>query len=273
MDEVRIKDKLFIFLAGLHRSGTSLLHNILRNHPEISGFINTGVPKDEGQHLQTVYEPALKFGGPGKFAFDKRSYMDETHNLATPENAKLLFNQWSKYWDLNCDYLIEKSPPNIIRARFLQKLFSNSCFVVIFRHPVAVSYATQKFSKTSIKSLLDHTLLVYERFLSDMKYINNVIVLRYEELVCNPQNEIDEIYNFLGIQSFPISHNVDKDINSRYFEAWNKDGRNIITRLIRKFPPSFELRANNIGYSLTRLEELHKVSWLGANKKVFQSDH
>ncbi len=89
--------KNIIFLAGLHRSGTSLLHRIICGHPEISGFLGTDVPEDEGQHLQTVYEPGSSFGGPGKFAFDTRSHMDESHPLATPESAKTIFASSEKY--------------------------------------------------------------------------------------------------------------------------------------------------------------------------------
>lgn len=149
-----MEDKIFIFIAGLHRSGTSLLHDIMKTHPSVSGFSETGVPKDEGQHLQSVYQTAMAFGGPGKFVFDPRAYMNESHPLATHENAKVIFEQWRQYFDLSYRYLIEKSPPNIIRTRFLQKLFPRSKFIVILRHPLAVSYATKKWSRTSIASLL-----------------------------------------------------------------------------------------------------------------------
>src|ERR1700691_2539156 len=73
----------FVFLGGLHRSGTTLLFRMLREHPEISGFENNKVkeewlaPEDEGQFLQTVYPPAVFFGGPGKFAFAPEAHMTE----------------------------------------------------------------------------------------------------------------------------------------------------------------------------------------------------
>ena len=153
-----------IFLGGLHRSGTTLLHEILKAHPEISGFFNTGATQDEGMLLQTVYPTARKFGGPGRFGFAEAAFMDENHPLATAENSKKLFQEWSPYWDLEKPYLIEKSPPNLIRTRFLQKLFPNASFIILLRHPLAVSYATQKWSKTSIPSLIEHSLRCYERF-------------------------------------------------------------------------------------------------------------
>src|SRR4051812_31203825 len=52
-----------VFVGGLHRSGTSLVHRCLADHPRASGFRNTGVWEDEGQHLQTVYRPAGSHGG------------------------------------------------------------------------------------------------------------------------------------------------------------------------------------------------------------------
>ena len=34
-----------VFVCGLHRSGTSVVHRCLREHPEVSGFSDTGVPR------------------------------------------------------------------------------------------------------------------------------------------------------------------------------------------------------------------------------------
>ena len=35
--------------------------------------------------------------------------------------------------------LVEKSPPNIVRMRYLQALFPRASFVMILRHPVVVA--------------------------------------------------------------------------------------------------------------------------------------
>ena len=54
-----------------------------KDHPEISGFKNTGVPEDEGQHLQSVYQPAMVLGGPGLFGFKPASNLNETSPLVS----------------------------------------------------------------------------------------------------------------------------------------------------------------------------------------------
>ena len=265
--EVNMFTGTFIFLGGLHRSGTSLLHEILRGHPAISGFSGTGVPQDEGQLLQSVYEPARTYGGPGKFVFDSRSYMDETHPLATPENAQRLLDQWGRYLNLNSQFLIEKSPPNIIHTRFLQKLFPQSYFVIILRHPVAVALATRKWSKTNPLSLIEHSLRAMEIFLRDMPHLERVFVLRYEEFVREPQRYVDEIFEFIQLPTLAVTHQVRSDVNAGYFTRWIRERDGIGIPLFRDMPSMFEKRANVFGYSLDQLDELLPVAFLGPHRR------
>jgi len=112
----------FVFLAGLHRSGTTLLARLLAAHPEMSGFSGTGVPADEGQHLQSVYPAAKKYGGPGRFGFAPESHLTEGSPLVSEASARKLFEEWSAHWDLSRPLLLEKSPPNLLKTRFLQAL-------------------------------------------------------------------------------------------------------------------------------------------------------
>ncbi len=258
----------FIFIAGHHRSGTSLLHEIIRDHPLISGFLNTGVPEDEGQHLQTVFKPARKYGGPGKYIFKHGSHMTEEHNLATDVSAEKIMEQWGKYYDHSCEHYIEKSPPNLIRTRFLQKLFPNSKFIVILRHPLAVSYATQKWSKTSIRSLIKHTLLGYEIFMKDMGYLSNVYVLRYEDFVIRPQEEIDKIYNFLNLNSQKIQHVVKPDVNEKYFSMWEDCRKNSLRKLLFPINRDLENSANKFGYSIFNYRKLFPSPLLGEHNII-----
>lgn len=140
-------ERKHIFIAGLHRSGTTLLFELLREHPEISGFYfeHDGEKEHEGQYNQTVYPKDPDHGGAGYFAFDPDAHLDESSNLITTGNREQLFKEWSRYWDLTSQFLLEKSPPNIVRTRFLQSMFPQSHFIVILRHPIAASMATLKW--------------------------------------------------------------------------------------------------------------------------------
>ena len=245
-----MEGKKFLFVCGLHRSGTSILFKILRDHPQISGFEGTGVAEDEGQHLQTVYPPAKVFGGPGLFGFKPASFLDETSPLVTEENGRKLYEEWMRYWDAEAPILMEKSPPNLVRTRFLQALFPESWFVVILRHPLAVAYATRKWSKTRIKSLVEHWLLCHERFESDRERLRRLLVLKYEDFVVNPQEVLDRICAFIDAPAVPVGRDVRPDVNGKYFDEWARMRRGFVTRFeTRKIVRSFEARARRCGYS------------------------
>jgi len=218
-------DKQYIFIGGLHRSGTSLLHRILASHPDITGFHNTGVPEDEGQHLQSVFPAANKFGGPGKFCFDSGSVMNEDSQLIKQkeETKHLLLEQWEKWWDISKPIRIEKSPPNLIRSRFFQSLFGkeNTKFIFITRHPITVSLATQKWSKTSLNELIDHWCTGYRLMLSDLKHIHNWHLVRYEDLILTPDIVLQKLYDFLSLaNNTTTTEDIWIDGNKNYFEQW-----------------------------------------------------
>ena len=240
----------FIFICGLHRSGTSLLDKILKEQKNISGLKNTNAPKDEGQHIQTIYPIAKTFGGPGKFGFNKLAYLNEESNLITTKNRKTLFEEWSKYWDIENEFLLEKSPPNIIKSLFLQKMFPESYFIMIYRHPVATSLATKKWSKTSHKSLIEHWLTCHKQWSNDKQKLKKCLEFKYEELVENTPEILKKLSKFLNT---PISNNLEvvkKDINQKYFDMWSKNRKNIFYgRNIKKAEREFESEINSFGYS------------------------
>jgi Sulfotransferase family len=237
----------FVFIAGLHRSGTTFLARLLRNHDEISGFENTDVPKDEGQHLQNVYPPAKLLGGPGLFGFHKNAYLNESSELITTQNKEALFRQWSKYWDLTKPFLLEKSPPNILKTRFLQEVFPNSFFIFITRHPIAVSMATNAFTGRSIEldKQIDHWLICHEKFQDDLPYLRNVIMFKYEDFVENTQKYLDKISDFLKCRPIILSIKVKPNSNQKYIEKWNQLPQSERDMLINKY----EKRISKFGYS------------------------
>lgn len=274
-------DKAFVFIGGLHRSGTSLLHRCIRDHPQVSGFSETDSPRDEGQHLQDVYRPGASFGGPGVFGFDADSYLDESSRLANKQSAKKLFSQWAEYWDLSKPIMVEKSPPNLVRMRFLQALFPKSRFVVIVRHPIAVSYATQKWTeifkhlyrrasnpiwervlrglharlpdaRLPTWMLVRHWIVCHEKLRRDSKEIESLLVVRYEDLTEKPESTMEEVWKFLGVEDSDLSQEVRSGVNEKYFERWRqmRDGGLFRSLHSGYVLSAYEGKANSFGYSL-----------------------
>lgn len=146
--------------------------------------------------------------------------------------------------------------------RFLQRLFPRSRFVVLLRHPLAVGYATQKWTETPIRELLEHTLIAYEVALRDSAVLGGtspgcVHFVRYEDLASAPQREIDRICAFLGLPAMPVTQKVRADANGRYLEMWSAERKSIVRRLLRRpLPLDLESRSRRFGYSLEEPERL-----------------
>lgn len=235
-------NKKIVFIGGLHRSGTSTLTKIIGSSDIVSIHTNTKKPENEGQHLQSVYKPAYKYGGLGIFGFFRKYHYTEKSDLLTPENNKKIINEWSKYWDLNKSILVEKSPPNIIHTRYLQEILPNSYFIIIIRHPFPVAMSTKKWNKQSLDKHIKHWLYVHKILYNDLKKIKNYLILKYEDL--NIDTFEKEINIFLGEKLFidtEILQNINsmKRSNEKYFE--NKIPNHIKNK--------YEKKINHYGYS------------------------
>jgi hypothetical protein len=240
----------FVFVGGLHRSGTTLLARAIAKHDKASGFRKTDALANEGQFLQSVYPIAREFGGTGRFGFDERSHLTEDSPLATDANRERLLTEWGQYWDLDKRVLVEKSPPNLLKLRFLQALFADAAFVVIMRHPIAVSYATQKWSETSLESLIEHWLVCHEILLDDAPRIRRLMLVRYEDFVRDPEGIVARIQQRLGLAPSGATFAARSGINDAYFKRWNARLRPLQRRQHEELARRFEERANRFGYSL-----------------------
>lgn len=216
--------KKYVFIGGLHSSGTTLLHDLMCAHPDVSGFTGTNVSRNEGQHLQTVFLPAYTYeGGVGKFAFHPQSHLNETSPLITMENRMRLYDQWNRHWDMNKRCLIEKSPPNIVRMRFLQAMFYDSYFIIMLRHPLAAGYSMQQWRAYDALTGIKHWYAAHEILLEDLPHIKNCILIRYEDFVLQPEYYMKRVYAGLKLPACPIHETIHKNTNDRYYKLWEHD--------------------------------------------------
>ncbi len=246
-------EHVHVFIGGVHRSGTTLFGRLLAEHDDASGFAETGVPADEGQHLQGVFPPARAFGGPGRFAFAEDAALTEGSELIVDARARLMA-AWGPHWDLTRRVLIEKSPPNLLRFRFLQAAFPGAHLIAVLRHPIPVAYATQKWSRTSIPSLLEHWLVAYERFRADVPMLERVHEVRYESLVTDADSTLAALEPALGLASDPVEGAIQTGSNERYFERWQSESGRLLRGVRhRRAVERLEARTNVFGYSLHEL--------------------
>ena len=206
-----------------------MVASTLARHPDIAGLEGTGVDEDEGQHVQDVYGSAGRFGGPGRFAFNPAARMTESHRLVRAGSAERIHDSWAPYWSSDAPWKIEKSPPNLIRMRFLQALFPDSSFLVVLRHPVGVSLATKRFMRqgrrTPMPILLAHWLRANQIARQDARHIERVRIIRYEDFVAEPAATLAELHGWMGLSPTEVDvSDIRDDGNERYLQQWVREG-------------------------------------------------
>jgi hypothetical protein len=225
-----IEGERLVFVGGLHRSGTTPLADALAQHPDISGLSGTGTPHDEGQHLQPVYPRAKVYAGSGHFAYAPEAHLTESSPLVTPENAARMLSAWQPYWDLDRRLLLEKSPPNLIMGRFLQALYPGSALVMVVRHPVVVALCNKKWRRlvsrnirrySTLDGLVAHWVQAHRLLLEDTPHLQRLHLVRYEDLVERPEEELARIQSHLGLSTpFPTG-TIRPSHSERYEQQWD----------------------------------------------------
>jgi hypothetical protein len=225
------------------------------------------VPEDEGQHLQDVYPPARAYGGPGRFANHPAAHLTEASALATPANAERLWSAWSPRWDLSRPVLVEKSPPNLIKTRFLQSLFPGARFLVIVRHPAVVALSTSKWRKgTSLRRLMEHWVSAHETFLADAPGIQNLHVVSYEQLIARPQHELRAVADFLELGSPLSGATLQSDRSDSYRRQWQalaRSRRPWARRSFERMCAELEPDVQRFGYTMSDLSVVGDFSVAG----------
>lgn len=173
----------YLFIAGLHRTGTSLLTRLLSHHRHIAGIENAPVPENEGCYLQGAIPHTAIHGRPGHYATDPAHHLIEGCRFDTRETRSRIEADWSRWFAQASDWRIEKSPVNLVRMRLYQQLFPTCQFIVILRHPAVMAAALAKWVDEDPASLIDYGLDAYDIVSEDLRYLHAVTVIRYEDLV------------------------------------------------------------------------------------------
>ncbi|MCA0850839.1 sulfotransferase family protein [Salipiger thiooxidans] len=209
-----IQNHRYVFVGGLHRSGTSLVARLIAGLPGVGAISDAPVPENEGVYLQGAIPHTAMHGAPMHFATDPAQHHTEGTRYDTLETRLRIEADWEPHFGPG-HWRVEKSPVNLSRMRLYQQLFPLSQFVVVIRHPEAVSAATAKWVDLAPDEMLNHWLDAHEIVARDLRYLHSALVLRYEDLVSDPVRAVSCLAAFLQVAAMPTVPEVYEG-NQRY---------------------------------------------------------
>lgn len=207
------KSEVPVFIAGLPRSGTSLVDQIIDAHPNAAGVGELQSILRFAGEIGRSYDPAKEPPDCfGKFSHDDswlsaaEGYLREIHQLAPA-----------------ADRIVNKAIGNDIVVGMFARLFPQTRVIHLRRDPrdVAIScymgaFNTAVFPWTARIEWVIKAWEQSERLMAHWRNIIDVPILelRYEELVSNPESQIPNLLDFLGL-----------DLSSECFEFYRRKRR------------------------------------------------
>ncbi|WP_020535690.1 sulfotransferase family protein [Lewinella cohaerens] len=212
------------FIAGVPRSGTTLLQLLLDHHSEIAVcpetnifnvidrvLANKEIKKDwQYEQLIAVLNQRLKdFDDP---AFSVMNAFQAAHSSYSGSTTELLNALRESYLSAKGKKIFgEKTPENIYFLSTIHKVCPQAKIILIVRHPLDVTCSLLKsFQKSSVSRsysasrLLQKAAIFVKRGLLAIKQLERLFpgkayIVYYEQLVKNPQKELQQLCQFLQV--------------------------------------------------------------------------
>ena len=196
----------YLFVAGVFRSGTSMLYASLNQHPAIALMYEPELQSHDLPRRLFLHEKWLENANAwGKFLF--------RHGFpAYPQEAAEHFHCPEDFYKAYADrkqaiYGGEKSPPLLGFLPNLVERFPHAKIITISRNPAAILQSIQQAAKSARwfarGYMLERALYGQEKMLHDSVLLHNqgfqILHLTYEEFTAHPESECRRICDFLEI--------------------------------------------------------------------------
>jgi len=184
--------EFWLFILGLHGSGTTLLKSILEQHPAIRSM------RREGQYYTDAIPQVVTYGFVRKFTARLDLFrLTEADSAMAALRAQF---DWSFVYPREKGIKLEKSSTNLIRARWLQAHFKPSRFITIFRDPYSVCASTRRrYPKFSIEDIAQQWKVAHDILLEDIQSLGSNVIVYYEDLCSHLEEELEKVSEFLEL--------------------------------------------------------------------------
>lgn len=222
--------KKWVFILGCNNSGTTLLHHLLSGHPDIS------IMPAEGHFLTSVLSVPMTLD-VGRLWTEKLDHFRLTETNQRLNGAKLV-HDWSNHVvKKNRSVILEKSPPDMVRSRWLQTIFQCSYFIGLTRNGYAVAEGVARRKHVEMARGARHWVKANRVMLEDAGYLRRFKLIKYEDLVEDTRRVLLEILEFIGVEIKRYDFDLKANFRLSNIQKVNSGIRNFNAASIRKIPP------------------------------------
>jgi len=238
------------FILGSGRNGSTLLASILNAHKDVF------VPPEQFILPYTIFKRYLKFywsinnlkqdvlntikmpNQTLNWKVDLRKIELKDKGMASLFNS--IYRSYAKQVKGDVKIWGDKTPLNIHFLNFIYPEFSNAKYIFLIRDPRDVALSYKKLTDHKAKNT-DFAIWKWNDSVKMLDYLlarTDVLIIKYEELVCNPERELKKILSYLeisedmsilssksgasdmGVGDHSFHQNLDKPINSSSVGKW-----------------------------------------------------
>lgn len=199
-----------IFVVGLHRSGSTLVEQILASHPLIEGTAELAVMQQIWERLVRLaalqdrgpFQELLELGDAGIRAIGEE-YIERTRAFRKTDRP----------------YFVDKLPANWMHLGLIRLALPNAKIIEARRHPMACGFSnfSQNYASGirfsySLESI-GHFYRDYVRFMDHMEEVQTGTVHRVlnERLIDDPEGEVRRMLDFIGVPFDPACLRFDRN--------------------------------------------------------------
>ena len=184
----------FVFIVGSTNSGTTLLHELVAGHPQVGSL------PSEGQFYTRELSRPWVEGKARLWALDPGPYRLGEDD--TEVDVAKIKRQWAVMFDdPSMPVLVERTPVNLLRARWLDRNFAPARFIGLIRHGAAVAEGIHRRTGHSIGDCARQWVRATETMLRDAAQMQSYLVVRYEDLTEDIERSMGGIWSFIGLEA------------------------------------------------------------------------
>ncbi len=191
---------LHCLICGYERGGTTLVSELIRQHPRIDGrfeggFLLGNTPRDFAalhpyvENLKTAWgvdDSGLEYVCAATDWLDMYLRLREVSIL--PDKTVALYDKTPRYMEFLTGVLTKVAVP---------------CVVVV-RDPRAVYHSHDRYHPTEIRSFCGYYVNYGQAYRQALQhYPDRLLLVRYERLCLYPEQEARRIFDFLGLEFDP----------------------------------------------------------------------